>query len=32
LALKEVVEVDDEIAGCPIDREKFIEVFEKYLI
>jgi coenzyme F420-reducing hydrogenase gamma subunit len=32
LALKEVVEVDDEITGCPIDREKFIEVFEKYLI
>jgi coenzyme F420-reducing hydrogenase gamma subunit len=31
LALKEVVKVDDEISGCPIDEEKFIEVFEKYL-
>jgi sulfhydrogenase subunit delta len=31
LALKDVVKVDDEIAGCPIDREKFIDVFEKYL-
>lgn len=31
LALKEAVKVDDEIIGCPIDEEKFIEVFEKYL-
>ncbi|OGI25557.1 MAG: hypothetical protein A3J76_05760 [Candidatus Moranbacteria bacterium RBG_13_45_13] len=32
LALKDVVKVDDEILGCPIDERKFIEVFEKYLI
>ncbi len=31
LALKEAVNVDDEIMGCPIDERKFIEVFEKYL-
>lgn len=31
LALKDVVKVDDQIAGCPIDEKKFIEVFEKYL-
>lgn len=31
LALKDVVRVDDSISGCPIDEEKFIEVFEKYL-
>jgi coenzyme F420-reducing hydrogenase gamma subunit len=31
LALKEVVKVDDEIPGCPILEQKFIEVFEKYL-
>lgn len=31
LALKDVVAVDDSISGCPIDEEKFIEVFEKYL-
>ncbi len=31
LALKEVVKVDDEIPGCPIIREEFIKVFEKYL-
>lgn len=31
LALKKVVKVDDEISGCPIDKEKFVEVFEKYL-
>lgn len=31
LALKDVVKVDDNIAGCPIDEKKFIEVFEKYL-
>lgn len=32
LALDEVVKVDDEIIGCPIDEKKFVEVFEKYLI
>jgi len=31
LALKEAVKVDDEIMGCPIDEEKFVGVFEKYL-
>lgn len=31
LAVKEAVKVDDEIPGCPIIEEKFIEVFEKYL-
>lgn len=31
LALKDVVKVDDEIFGCPIDKRKFIEIFEKYL-
>lgn len=31
LALKDVVKVDDNIAGCPIDEKKFVEVFEKYL-
>jgi len=31
LALKDVVKVDDNIAGCPIDEKKFIETFEKYL-
>lgn len=30
-AIKEVVKLDDEITGCPIDEKKFIEVFEKYL-
>ncbi len=31
LALKDVVKVDDEISGCPIDEKRFIEIFEKYL-
>lgn len=31
LAVKEVVKVDDEVPGCPIDKQKFIEVFEKYI-
>lgn len=31
LALKDVVRVDDSIPGCPINEEKFVEVFEKYL-
>jgi len=31
LALKDVVRVDDNIPGCPIIPEKFVEVFEKYL-
>ena len=31
LSLKEVVKVDDQVLGCPINEQKFIEVFEKYL-
>lgn len=31
LALKDVVKVDDQIMGCPIDEKKFVEVFEKYI-
>jgi len=31
LALKDVVKVDDNISGCPIDEDRFINVFEKYL-
>ena len=31
LALKDVVRVDDEIPGCPINEEKFINIFEKYI-
>lgn len=30
-ALKDIVKVDAEIPGCPINEDKFIEVFEKYL-
>ncbi|MEK7203383.1 MAG: hypothetical protein AAB653_03640 [Patescibacteria group bacterium] len=32
LALKEVVKVDDEIIGCPINEKIFVKIFEKYLI
>lgn len=32
LAVKDVVKVDDEISGCPIDEGKFVEAFEKYLV
>ena len=31
LALKDVVKVDNNISGCPIDENRFIETFEKYL-
>lgn len=31
LSVKEVVKVDDEVIGCPINEDKFIEVFEKYI-
>jgi len=31
LSVKEAVKIDDEITGCPINEEKFIEVFEKYI-
>ncbi|MEI8361318.1 MAG: hypothetical protein WCG01_04270 [bacterium] len=30
-AIKDIVKVDDNIVGCPIDEKKFIEVFEKHL-
>ncbi len=32
LSVKEVVQVDDEVPGCPMDKEKFVTVFEKYII
>lgn len=31
LSVKETVKVDDEVIGCPINKAKFIEVFEKYI-
>lgn len=31
LSIKEAVQIDDEILGCPIDEDKFIKVFEKYI-
>lgn len=31
LSIKQVVKVDDEIIGCPINEKKFIEIFEKYI-
>ncbi|OIO08394.1 hypothetical protein CO115_01050 [Candidatus Falkowbacteria bacterium CG_4_9_14_3_um_filter_36_9] len=31
LAAKEAVKLDDEIPGCPIIEEKFVEIFEKYI-
>jgi len=31
MAIKEVVKLDAEAPGCPMDDKKFIEVFEKYL-
>jgi sulfhydrogenase subunit delta len=30
-AIKDIVKVDDSIVGCPIDENKFIEVFERHL-
>lgn len=32
LSVKEVIRVDDEVSGCPIDEKTFIHVFEKYLV
>jgi sulfhydrogenase subunit delta len=29
--VKTCIKIDDEVPGCPIDENKFIEVFEKYL-
>lgn len=31
LPLKDVVKVDENIPGCPISEEKFVEIFEKSL-
>jgi coenzyme F420-reducing hydrogenase gamma subunit len=31
LSVKEVVKVDAEIPGCPINEEKLVEVLEKYI-
>ncbi len=31
LAVKEVVKLDAEVPGCPMDEKKFIETLEKYL-
>lgn len=31
MSIKEAVGIDDEVPGCPIDKDKFIEVFEKHL-
>ena len=31
LTIKDTVKIDDEVLGCPIDENKFIEIFEKYL-
>lgn len=31
IPLKDAIEVDDNVPGCPIDEQKFIEVFEKHL-
>ncbi len=31
LPVKEVIDLDDEVFGCPMNESKFIEVFERYL-
>jgi len=31
LPLKDVIKVDDQVAGCPIGENDFIKTFEKYL-
>ena len=31
LSVKDVVKTDDEVPGCPMDEEKFVSIFEKYL-
>lgn len=31
LGIKQAVKLDDEVAGCPMDGEKFVEVFERHL-
>jgi len=30
-ALNEIVKVDDNVSGCPMDENKFLEVLNKYL-
>lgn len=30
-ALNEIVKVDDNVPGCPMDEDKFLEVLNKYL-
>lgn len=31
LSITDAVKVDDQIMGCPIDKDQFIKTFEKYL-
>ncbi len=31
LAVKEVVKADEEVPGCPMQEEKFVEIVEKFL-
>ena len=30
-ALNEIVKVDDDVPGCPMDENKFLEILNKYL-
>jgi coenzyme F420-reducing hydrogenase gamma subunit len=30
-ALNEIVKVDENVSGCPMDEDKFLEVLDKYL-
>ena len=32
LSVPEVIPVDDQVAGCPMDEKRFIAVLEKYLV
>lgn len=29
--LSEIIKIDEQVAGCPMMEEKFVEVFEKYM-
>ena len=31
IPVKEAVKLDEEIMGCPMDADKFVETFEKYI-
>lgn len=31
LSIKEAVKIDDEVIGCPINENKLVEVFERYI-